>query len=192
MVIPYVVDNDKHWDVFSRLLKDRIIMLCSPIDTDVASAIIAQLLFLSNQDPDSDIKLYINSPGGEVSAGLSIISTMNLLKCDVETICLGTAASMAAVILSNGAKGKRRILEYGTVMIHQPSGGIGRSSASDIEIVAKNILKCKGILNGILSKNTGQPLETIEKHCDRDYYLDASEAVAYGIVDEIIGQKKSE
>lgn len=189
MIIPYISEQTEHGerrdDIYSRLLKDRIIFLGSPIDADVANSIVAQLLFLANKDPQQDIKIYINSPGGEVSSGLSIISTMNIIKNDIQTIAVGTAASMAAVILANGTKGKRKILEYGSVMVHQPHGGV-HGTSSDIEIAAKNIVRYRNTLNGILSKRTGRSIEQVQKDCDRDCWMDAEESIAYGIVDEIL------
>lgn len=189
MIIPYISEQtengERRDDIYSRLLRDRIIFLGSPIDADVANAVVAQLLFLTNKDPKADIKLYINSPGGEISSGLSIISTMNIIPNHVQTIAVGMAASMAAVILANGTKGKRKILEYANVMIHQPRGGTSGTS-SDIEIAAKHIVKYRNVLNGILARKTGRELEQVERDCDRDYWMDAQESVAYGIVDEVL------
>lgn len=172
-------------DIYSYLLGNRIVFLNDEIEDDVAQSVISQLLFLEKTDPNSDIVLYINSPGGVVSAGLAIYDTMNYISCDVSTICLGSCASMGAFLLSSGTKGKRYILPNGEVMIHQPSGG-AMGQCSDIEITAKNILKTKNKLNEIIAMNTCQPLEKVTKDTDRDYWMDAKEAVEYGIVDSII------
>ena len=172
-------------DIYSYLLGNRIIFFNDEIEDDVAQSVISQLLFLEKTDPNSDIVLYINSPGGVVSAGLAIYDTMNYISCDVSTICLGSCASMGAFLLSSGTKGKRYILPNGEVMIHQPSGG-AMGQCSDIEITAKNILKTKNKLNEIIAMNTCQPLEKVTKDTDRDYWMDAKEAVEYGIVDSII------
>ncbi len=188
-LVPIVVEKtgagERSFDIFSRLLKERIVFLTGPIDEHIANLVIAQLLFLAAEDPKADISLYINSPGGSVNAGLAIMDTMNHIKPDVSTICVGLAASMGAVILSSGKKGKRYILPHSEVMIHQPWGG-AQGQASDIEITAKHILKLKDVLNKILAKNTGQKLSVIEKDTDRDFYMDAKDAVKYGIVDKII------
>jgi len=188
-LVPMVVEKTPHgeraFDIYSRLLKERIIFLSGPIDDVSANTIIAQLLFLEADDPKSDIQLYVNSPGGSVSAGLAIMDTMNHIKPDVSTICVGLAASMGAVILSAGKKGKRFILPHSEVMIHQPWGG-AQGQASDIEITAKHILKTRETLNRLLAKNTGQKLSTIEKDTDRDFFMDAKEALKYGIVDKVI------
>lgn len=188
-LIPTVIEKsqfgERAFDIYSRLLKENIIFLCGPIDDDTANIVIAQLLFLQSEDPKKDIKLYINSPGGNVTDGLAIIDTMNHVKNDVSTVCVGMAASMGAVILSAGAKGKRFILENAEVMIHQPMGG-SQGQASDIEINAKHILNTKERLNKMLAKNTGQTLDRITKDADRDYFMSAEEAKKYGIIDKII------
>ncbi len=188
-LIPMVVEKTPHgeraFDIYSRLLKERIVFLSGPIDDISANTLIAQLLFLDAEDSKADIQLYINSPGGSVSAGLAIMDTMNHIRSDVSTICVGLAASMGAVILSAGKKGKRFILPHSEVMIHQPWGG-AQGQASDIEITAKHILKTRETLNKILAKNTGQKLSTIEKDTDRDFFMSSKEAVKYGIVDKII------
>ncbi|TSC54761.1 MAG: ATP-dependent Clp protease proteolytic subunit [Parcubacteria group bacterium LiPW_30] len=189
MLIPTVIEKSQYgeraYDIYSRLLRDRIIFLGGPIDDHTANIVIAQLIFLENEDPKKDISLYINSPGGHVTAGLAILDTMNFIKPDVSTICVGIAASMGAVLLSAGAKGKRFVLPNAEVMIHQPMGGT-EGQASDIAISAKHILKTKDSLNKILSKNTGQPISQIEKDVDRDYYMSAEEAKKYGLIDDII------
>ncbi len=189
MLIPTVIekssDGERAYDIYSRLLKDRIIMLGGPIDDNVANTIIAQLLFLDKQDKKSDISLYINSPGGVVTAALAIYDTMNYIKSDVSTVCVGMAASAASLLLSSGTKGKRLILPNAEVMIHQVMGG-AEGQASDIEISAKHILKIKDSLNKIIAKNTGQPLDKIERDSDRDFYMNAEEAKKYGIVDKIV------
>jgi ATP-dependent Clp protease protease subunit len=179
MLIPTVIEKtaggERAYDIYSRLLKDRIIFLGGGIDDNVANIVIAQLLFLANEDPKKDIQLYVNSPGGHIKDGLAIIDTMNFIKPDVSTICVGMAASMGAMILSSGAKGKRYSLTNSEVMIHQPLGGV-EGQASDIEITAKNILRSREVLNKMLAKNTGQPLSKIEKDVDRNYWLNADEA----------------
>ncbi|MES2471004.1 MAG: ATP-dependent Clp endopeptidase proteolytic subunit ClpP [Patescibacteria group bacterium] len=188
MLIPTVIEKtnygERAYDIYSRLLKDNIIFLGGPIDDHVANIVIAQLLFLQSEDSKKDIQLYINSPGGVVSAGLAIIDTMNHVKNDVATVCVGLAASMGAVILSSGAKGKRSALTNSEIMIHQPLGG-AEGQASDIEISAKRILKNRDLLNKMLAKNTGQPLTKIEKDVDRDFFLNAPEAQKYGIIDKV-------
>lgn len=188
-LIPYVVEQtsrgERSYDIYSRLLKDRIIVLGSPIDSDVANSIVAQLLFLAADDPEKDIQMYINSPGGSVSAGLAIYDTMQHIKPAVSTMCVGLAASMGAVLLTAGAKGKRYALPNAEVMIHQPLGG-ARGQASDIQIHAEHILKTRQRLNQILSERTGQPLEKVEKDTDRDNFLTADEAKAYGLIDDVI------
>ncbi|WP_409343948.1 ATP-dependent Clp endopeptidase proteolytic subunit ClpP [Paenibacillus sp. MBLB4367] len=187
--IPMVVEQDgrgeRGYDIYSRLLKDRIIFLGSPINDVVSNAIIAQLLFLAAQDSDKDISIYINSPGGSITAGMAIYDTMQFIKPDVSTICVGMAASMGAFLLTAGAKGKRYALPNSEVMIHQPLGG-AEGQASDIEIRAKRIIKMRDHLNGILAERTGQPLSRIEKDTDRDYFMSAAEAQEYGIVDKVI------
>ena len=192
-LIPTVIEKspqgERAYDIYSRLLKDRIIFLGGSVSDGMANIIIAQLLFLENQDPEKDIKLYINSPGGSVTAGLAIYDTMQYVKCDVSTICVGLAASMGAVLLAAGAKGKRFSLPNSEVLIHQVMGG-AEGQATDIEISARHILKTKDRLNNILAKHTGQPISKVEKDSDRDYYMSADEAAKYGIVDKIIGTTK--
>ncbi len=187
--IPYVIEQtgrgERSYDIYSRLLKDRIIFLGSEIVDDVANSIVAQLLFLESEDPDKDINIYINSPGGSVTAGLAIYDTMQYIKPQVSTICVGLAASMGAILLAGGAKGKRLALPNAEVMIHQPLGG-ARGQASDIEIQAKNILKTKERMNKILAAHTGQDIETIARDTDRDNYMTAEEAMKYGLIDKII------
>ncbi|WP_308637310.1 ATP-dependent Clp endopeptidase proteolytic subunit ClpP [Paenibacillus silvisoli] len=187
--IPMVIEQnnrgERAYDIYSRLLKDRIVFLGTPVNDMVANSIIAQLLFLAADDPDKDISLYVNSPGGSVSAGLAIFDTMNFIKPDVSTICVGMAASMGAFLLAAGAKGKRFALPNSEVMIHQPLGG-AQGQASDIEIRAKHILKTRDTLNRILSERTGQPVEKIERDTDRDNFMSAAEAAAYGLVDKVI------
>lgn len=189
MLIPTVIekssDGERAYDIYSRLLKDRIIMLGGPINDAVANTIIAQLLFLDKQDKKSDISLYINSPGGVVTSALAVYDTMNYIKSDVSTVCVGMAASAASLLLSSGTPGKRLILPNAEVMIHQVMGG-AEGQASDIEISAKHILKIKESLNKIMAKNTGQPLDKIERDTDRDYYMNAEEAKKYGIIDKIV------
>ena len=188
-LVPYVVEQtsrgERQYDIFSRLLNDRIIVLSDEVNDATASLVIAQLLFLEGQDPTKDISLYINSPGGSVSAGLAIYDTMQYIKCDVSTICMGMAASMGAFLLSSGAKGKRYVLPNAEVMIHQPLGG-ARGQATEIEIAAKHIMKTKERLNKILSENTGKPIEQIALDTDRDNWLSAEEAVEYGLVDKVM------
>jgi len=192
MLIPTVIEKsqfgERAYDIYSRLLKDRIIFLSGPIDDYMANIVIAQLIFLANEDSTKDINLYINSPGGSVSSAMAIYDTMNYIKPDVSTICIGMAASAAAVILSSGTKGKRFVLPNSEVMIHQVMGG-AEGQASDIAIVAKHILKTKENLNKILAKNTGQTVIQIEKDSDRDYYMSADESKAYGIIDHVINKK---
>lgn len=188
-LVPYVIEQtsrgERSYDIYSRLLKDRIIFLNEEVTDASASVIVAQLLFLESEDPGKDISLYINSPGGSVTAGMAIYDTMNYIKCDVSTICLGMAASMGAFLLAGGAKGKRYALPNAEVMIHQPSGG-AKGQATDIKIVAENILKTKKKLNEILAENTGKPLDVIEADTERDNYMSAEEAKAYGLIDNII------
>jgi len=188
-LIPTVIEKtsygERAYDIYSRLLKDRIIFLGTEIDDGVANAVIAQLLFLENQDPEKDIKLYINSPGGSVTAGMAIYDTMQYIKPDVSTICVGMAASMGSVLLAAGAKGKRFCLPNSEVMIHQVMGGM-QGQASDIKIHAERILNIKQKLNEILSRHTGQPIETIEHDADRDNFMNAEEAQSYGLVDKVI------
>jgi ATP-dependent Clp protease, protease subunit len=187
-VIEQTHRGERAYDLYSRLLKDRIIFLGTPVDDDVANIIVAQMLFLESEDPDKDINLYINSPGGVVTAGLAIYDTMQYVKCPVSTICMGQAASMGSLLLAAGAKGKRYSLPHSRIMIHQPSGGFG-GQASDIELHAKEILRLKAKLNEIMQKHTGQPLERIEKDTDRDYFMGAGEAKEYGLIDEVVLKK---
>jgi ATP-dependent Clp protease protease subunit len=184
MVVEKTQQGERAYDIFSRLLKERIIFVTGPIDDHMANLVVAQLLFLESEDPKKDIALYINSPGGSVSAGLGIIDTMNHIKPDVSTVCVGIAASMGSLILSQGAKGKRFALPNAEVMIHQPLGG-AQGQASDIEITARHILKTRERLNKMLAKATGKPFTQIEKDVDRDFFMDAIEAKKYGIIDEI-------
>jgi ATP-dependent Clp protease protease subunit len=192
--MPFVVEQthrgERSYDIYSRLLKDRIVFLGTPVDDDVANVVIAQLLFLESEDPDKDISLYINSPGGVVSAGMAIYDTMQYVKPQVSTICLGQAASMGAFLLAGGAPGKRFALPNARVMIHQPSGGAG-GQATDIEIAAKQILLLKKRLNEILARNSKQPLDRIEKDVERDFWLSAADAKDYGLIDEVIVSKKA-
>ena len=187
--VPIVVETtgrfERAYDIYSRLLKDRIVFLGYPVDDHVANLVIAQLLFLEAQDPDKDVYLYINSPGGSVTAGLAIYDTMQYVKPDVVTICVGQAASMAAILLAAGAKGKRFALPNSRIMIHQPLGG-AQGPVKDVEIITKELLRIKETLNNILSKHTGQPLEKIEKDTDRDFFMTAYEALEYGIIDKVI------
>ena len=191
-LVPYVIEQtsrgERSYDIYSRLLKDRIIFLGEEVNDVSANLIVAQLLFLEAEDPSKDIQLYINSPGGSVTAGMAIYDTMQYIKCDVSTICLGMAASMGAFLLSSGAKGKRYALPNSTIMIHQPSGG-AQGQATEIQIVADQIAKTKKKLNDILSANTGQPLEIVEKDTDRDNYMTAEEAKAYGLIDGVVIHK---
>ncbi len=191
--IPYVIEQtgrgERVYDIYSRLLKDRIIFIGSPIDDHVANLVIAQLLFLEAEDPEKDIYIYINSPGGVVSAGLAIYDTMQYIKPDVSTICVGMAASMAAILLAAGTKGKRYALPHSRIMIHQPMGGV-QGQATDIEIHAREIIKLKNMLNQILSKHTGQPIEKIEKDTDRNFFMSPEEAKEYGLIDEVITSRK--
>ncbi|MDH7481491.1 MAG: ATP-dependent Clp endopeptidase proteolytic subunit ClpP [Armatimonadota bacterium] len=188
-LIPMVVEQtsrgERAYDIFSRLLKERIIFIGTPIDDDVSNLVIAQLLFLEKEDPDKDIEFYINSPGGLVTAGLAIYDTMQIIKPDVATICVGQAASMAAILLAGGAKGKRYALPNARMMIHQGSAGF-QGTPSDIDIQAREILRYKALLNSLLAKHTGQPIEKIERDTDRDFYMSAEEALAYGLIDEIL------
>ena len=188
MVVEQTGKGERSYDIFSRLLNDRIVFLADEVNDTTASLVVAQMLFLEAQDPDKDISLYINSPGGSVSAGLAIYDTMNFIKCDVSTICIGMAASMGAFLLSSGTKGKRFALPHSEVMIHQPLGG-ARGQASDIQIQAEQILKTKATLNRILAENTGKPLEIIEKDTDRDNYMTAQEALEYGLVDKVLTKR---
>jgi ATP-dependent Clp protease protease subunit len=193
MLIPTVIekshDGERAFDIYSRLLKERIIFLTGPIDDYVANTVIAQLLFLEAEDPKKDVYLYVNTPGGHVTAGLAIVDAINHIKPDVATVCVGIAASMGAVILSAGTKGKRFCLPNGEVMIHQPLGGVS-GQATDIEITAKNILKTRDRLNKILATNTGQKVDKISQDVDRDYWMDAEESKKYGIIDKIMKSNK--
>lgn len=188
-LVPYVIEQtgkgERSYDIYSRLLKDRIIFLGEEVNETTASLVVAQLLFLESEDPSKDIHLYINSPGGSVTAGFAIYDTMNYIKCDVSTICIGMAASMGAFLLSGGAKGKRLALPNAEIMIHQPLGG-AKGQATEIKIVADHILKTRKKLNEILSKNTGKPLEVIEVDTERDNYMDAYQAMEYGLIDKVI------
>ena len=188
-LVPTVIEQssrgERAYDIYSRLLKDRIIMLSGPIEDDMANSIVAQLLFLDAQDSTKDIYLYINSPGGVVTSGMAIYDTMNFIKADVQTIVIGMAASMASVLVSSGAKGKRFGLPHSTVMIHQPSGG-AQGQQTEIQIAADEILKTRKMINGILAENSGQPIEQIERDTERDHYLTAQEAVDYGLLDGIM------
>lgn len=192
-LVPYVLEStskgERSYDIYSRLLKDRIIFLGEEVTDVTASLVVAQLLFLESEDPNKDICLYINSPGGSVTAGMAIYDTMQYIKCDVSTICIGLAASMGAFLLAGGAKGKRYALPNAEVMIHQPSGG-ARGQATEIQIVAENILKIKKKLNEMLAENTGKPLEVVSVDTERDHYMDAYEAKEYGIIDEVITNRK--
>jgi ATP-dependent Clp protease protease subunit len=189
MLVPMVIEKtslgERAYDIYSRLLKERIIFLGGPIDSDVANLVIAQLLFLASEDAKKEISFYINSPGGMVSAGLAILDTMNHIQPEVSTVCVGMAASMAAVLLAAGQKGKRFALPNAEIMIHQPSGG-AEGMAADIEITAKQILKLRSRLNEILAKSTGQKLSKIEQDVDRDFFMDAEESVKYGIIDKVL------
>lgn len=188
-LVPYVIEStsrgERSYDIYSRLLKERIIFLGEEVNDVSASLIVAQLLFLEAEDPGKDIHLYINSPGGSVTAGMAIYDTMNYVKCDVSTICIGMAASMGAFLLAGGAKGKRFALPNAEVMIHQPSGG-AQGQATEIQIVAEKILQTKKKLNEILAANTGQPYEVIERDTDRDHYMTAQEAMEYGLIDQVL------
>ena len=191
-LVPYVIEQtsrgERSYDIYSRLLKDRIIFLGDEVNVVTASLVVAELLFLEAEDPGKDIQLYINSPGGSVTAGMAIYDTMQYIKCDVSTICLGMAASMGAFLLAGGTKGKRFALPNSTIMIHQPSGG-AQGQATEIQIVADHIAKTKRTLNEILAANTGQPLEVVEKDTDRDNYMSAEEALAYGLIDGVVAHK---
>lgn len=188
-LVPYVIEQtnrgERSYDIFSRLLNDRIIVLSDEVNDATASLVVAQLLYLEGQDTEKDISLYINSPGGSVSAGLAIYDTMQYIKCDVSTICMGLAASMGAFLLSSGAKGKRLALPNSEIMIHQPSGG-AKGQATDIKIVADHILKTKANLNRILAENTGKPIEVIAQDTERDNFMSAQEALEYGLIDKVL------
>lgn len=192
MLVPYVVDQtssgERSYDIYSRLLEDRIVFISGEIDDATANTVVAQLIYLEAKNPDKDISVYINSPGGSVTAGMAIYDTMQYVKCDVSTICIGLAASMGAFLLAAGTKGKRFCLPNSEVMIHQPLGG-AQGQASDIEITAKHIVATKKKMIKMLSKNTGQPIDKVEKDVDRDYFMTADEAVAYGLVDKVITRK---
>ncbi len=188
MVVEQTNRGERSYDIYSRLLEDRIVFLCDEVNDTTASLVVAQLLFLEAQDPDKDINLYINSPGGSVSAGMAIYDTMNYIKCDVSTICIGMAASMGAFLLSSGAKGKRFALPNSEIMIHQPLGG-AKGQATDIKIHADHILKTRDTLNKILASNTNQPLEVIERDTERDNFMSAQAAMEYGLVDKVIGKR---
>ena len=194
-LVPYVIEQtsrggERSYDIYSRLLKERIIFLADEVNDQTASLVVAQLLFLESEDPNKDIQLYINSPGGSVTAGMAIYDTMNYIKCDVSTICIGMAASMGAFLLSSGAKGKRLALPNAEVMIHQPSGG-AKGQATEIQIVAENILKTKKKLNEILAANTGQTVEKIAEDTERDKFMSADVAKAYGLIDEIVESRNA-
>lgn len=192
-LVPYVIEQtnrgERSYDIYSRLLKDRIVFLGGEIDDDVANSVVAQMLFLEMEDPDADIQLYINSPGGVITSGMAIYDTMRYLKCEVSTLCIGMAASMGAFLLAAGAKGKRRALPHAEIMIHQPSGGT-RGQATDIEIQAEQILRVKKTMNKLLAEHTGQPLKTIERDVERDHYMTADQALSYGIIDEIFAPRR--
>jgi len=194
-IIPTVIEQthrgERGWDIFSRLLKDRIIFLGTPVNDDIANIIVAQLLFLESEDPDKDVMLYINSPGGLVTAGMMIYDTMQYVRCDVATICMGQAASMGAFLLAAGAKGKRFALPNARIMIHQPLGGF-QGQATDIDIHAKEILKTRDRMNELMSKHTGHPIEKIKHDTERDYFLSADESKTYGLIDEVLIKKKEE
>ena len=191
-LVPYVIEQtsrgERSYDIYSRLLKDRIIFLGEEVNDVSAGLIVSQLLFLEAEDPGKDIQLYINSPGGSVTAGMAIYDTMQYIKCDVSTICLGMAASMGAFLLAGGAKGKRCALQHSTIMIHQPSGG-AQGQATEIQIVADHIAQTKRTLNELLAANTGQPIEVVERDTDRDNYMTAEEAKAYGLIDGVVMHK---
>ncbi|MBC5783045.1 ATP-dependent Clp endopeptidase proteolytic subunit ClpP [Ramlibacter sp. USB13] len=191
-LIPMVIEQsgrgERSYDIYSRLLRERVVFLVGPVNDQTANLVVAQLLFLESENPDKDISLYINSPGGSVSAGMAIYDTMNFIKPSVSTLCTGMAASMGAFLLAAGEKGKRFALPNSKIMIHQPLGGM-QGQATDIEIHARDILKTKGVLNRILAERTGQPLEKIERDTDRDYFLEAEEARAYGLVDQVIAKR---
>ncbi len=191
--VPYVIEKtgrgERSYDIYSRLLKDRIVMLSGEVNDAVASSIVAQLLFLEAEDPEKDIYFYINSPGGVVTSGMAIYDTMNYIRPDVSTICIGQAASMGAFLLSSGAKGKRYALEHARIMIHQPLGG-AQGQATDIAIQAEEILRMKKELNSILAKNSGQDIERVEKDTDRDNFMSAKEAVKYGLIDEVLSKNR--
>lgn len=192
-LVPTVIEQtgrgERAYDIYSRLLNDRIVMLNEEVNSVTAGLVVAQLLFLEGQDPEKDISLYINSPGGSITDGMAIFDTMNYIKCDVSTICMGMAASMGSFLLAAGAKGKRYALPNSEIMIHQPLGGTGRAQASDIEIHAKHIVKIKEKMNRMYSEMTGQPIEVIEKDTDRDNFMTAEEALKYGLIDKVIDKR---
>jgi ATP-dependent Clp protease protease subunit len=188
MVVEQTSRGERAYDIYSRLLKDRIVFIGSPIDDDIANLVIAQLLFLEAEDPDKDINLYINSPGGVVTAGMAIYDTMQFIKPQVSTVCLGQAASMAAILLAGGANGKRTALPNARILIHQPMGGT-RGQATDIKIQAEEILRLREHLNEILSRHTGQPLERIAADTERDYYMSSDQAKSYGIIDQVVAKR---
>ena len=192
-LVPYVIEQtnrgERSYDIFSRLLKDRIVFLGGEVNDDSANLVVAQMLFLEMEDPDADIMLYINSPGGSVTAGMAIYDTMRYQRCEVSTLCIGMAASMGAFLLAAGAKGKRKALPNAEIMIHQPSGG-AQGQATDIAIHAEQILRVKRKMNEILSNNTGKPLEQLEKDVERDHFMTAEEALSYGLIDEIIAPRR--
>ena len=191
-LVPMVVErsgnSERSYDIFSRLLNDRIVMLCEEVNDASASLVVAQLLYLEGQDPDKDISLYINSPGGSITSGMASYDTMQYIKCDVSTICIGMAASMGAFLLSSGAKGKRFALPNSEIMIHQPSGG-SQGQATDIQIQAERILRMKKHLNSILAENTGKSIEEITRDCERDHFMSAAEACEYGLIDKVISKR---
>ena len=192
-LVPYVIEQtsrgERNYDIYSRLLKERIIFLGEEVNDTTASLVVAQLLFLESENPEKDIHLYINSPGGSVTAGMAIYDTMNYVKCDISTMCMGLAASMGAFLLSGGTKGKRFALPNSEIMIHQPSGG-AKGQATDIKIIADNIIKTRKRLNEILAANTGKPLEVIEVDTERDNFMDAKEALAYGLIDAVVTNRQ--
>ena len=194
-IIPTVIEQthrgERGWDIFSRLLKDRIVFLGTPVDDQIANIVVAQMLFLESEDPDKDIMLYINSPGGLVTAGMMIYDTMQYVRCDIATICMGQAASMGAWLLAAGTKGKRYSLPNARIMLHQPLGGF-QGQATDIDIHAKEILKTRDRMNELLSKHTGHPLEKIKHDTERDFFMSAAESKEYGVIDEILVKKKEE
>jgi len=192
-LVPTVIEQtgrgERAYDIYSRLLNDRIVMLNEEVNSVTAGLVVAQLLFLEGQDPEKDISLYINSPGGSITDGMAIYDTMNYIKCDVSTICMGMAASMGSFLLAAGAKGKRYALPNSEIMIHQPLGGTGRAQASDIEIHAKHIIRIKEKMNKLYSEMTGQPIDVIEKDTDRDNFMTAEEALKYGLIDKVIDKR---
>ncbi|MFZ2537734.1 MAG: ATP-dependent Clp endopeptidase proteolytic subunit ClpP [Oscillospiraceae bacterium] len=188
MVVEQTSRGERSYDIYSRLLNDRIIMLCDEVNDVTSSLVVAQLLYLEGQDPDKDISLYINSPGGSITAGMAIYDTMNYIKCDVSTICIGMAASMGAFLLSSGTKGKRYALPNSEIMIHQPSGG-SKGQATDIKIQVDRLIKTKDRLNKILADNTGKDIETIERDCERDYFMYADTACEYGLIDKVFTKR---